>query len=443
MFRLHDRTRRRVCIAAFVLLGAIPSLLVGGWCVNRHLPGCARSEADALAGQLGLAVKLAGVRHLRPGAVLYEGIELVDPDSGRTLFRSRFLEVTREKRIDEQGQRRAALCVIASQPEIEAADVDTAWRWLQRLLERQPGRCETELHFSAAEVTLRTPDRSQTLADVAALLESAPDKTQVQVDFRLAGDETREPAGIRIVRSRGESPPTTHFELATGDGELPCSVLAVAVRELRSLGQRCRFRGQIWADETPHGWDADVSGELADLDLDRLVTDRFPHRLNGIAKATIASARFRRGRLEEGCAALTARDGEVSRSLLEAAIKHLGLTAGAEPVADADRIAYRELAMSVTLDGGGLRLRGRCVSAEPGTILSDGRTRILGEPPQDCQPVAALVQTLVPQRAIQVPATRQTDWFLQHLPISDVVSLPGEERIPTATRVRLNDKWLR
>jgi hypothetical protein len=430
-------------MAAFVLFGAIPSLLVGGWCIDRHFPGCARSEADALAVQLGLAVKLADVRHLRPGAVLYEGIELADPESGRTVFRSRFLEVTRAKRIDERGEPRATVCVIASQPEIEAADVDTAWRWLQRLLQRQPGRFETDVQFSAGEVTLRAGERSQTLADVAALLENAADKTQAQIDFRLAGDESREPAGIRIVRNRGESPPSTRFELSTGDGELPCSLLAVAMRELKSLGERCRFRGQVWADETPDGWDADLSGDLVDLDLDRLVTDRFPHRLSGIAKATIASARFRRGRLEEGCAALVAKDGEVSRSLLAAAVEHLRLTAGAGPVADTDRIGYRELAMSVTLDAGGMRLRGRCTTAEPGTILSDGRTRILGEPSRDCQPVAALVQTLVPQRALQVPASRQTDWLLQHLQISDVASLPREDRTPRVTGVRLNDKWQR
>jgi hypothetical protein len=71
MFQIHDRTRRRICVAAFVVLGAIPSLLVGGWCIDRHLPGCAHAEADVLGRQLGLAVKLEAVRHLRPGVVLY------------------------------------------------------------------------------------------------------------------------------------------------------------------------------------------------------------------------------------------------------------------------------------------------------------------------------------------------------------------------------------
>ena len=103
MFQLHDRTRRRLCLAAFVCVGAIPSLLVGGWCVARHLPGRAQAEADALGRQLGLVVKLEAVKHLRPGAMLYEGIELADPETGQTdlpqpLPRSRLAAADRRAR---------------------------------------------------------------------------------------------------------------------------------------------------------------------------------------------------------------------------------------------------------------------------------------------------------------------------------------------------------
>ena len=77
--------------------------------------------------------------------------------------------------------------------------------------------------------------------------------------------------------------------------------------------------------------------------------------------------------------------------------------------------------MSFALDASGLRLRGLCTTAEPHTILSDGRNRLLGEPTHERQPVAALVQTLAPSNALQVPVSRQTDWLLSHLPISNVM----------------------
>ena len=41
--------------------------------------------------------------------------------------------------------------------------------------------------------------------------------------------------------------------------------------------------------------------------------------------------------------------------------------------------------------------------------------------------MAALVQTLVPQSAVQVPASRQTDWLLRHLPVPEVIPPPGAE----------------
>jgi hypothetical protein len=441
MFQLHDKTRRRIALAAFGLAGVLPLLLVGAWCLERHLPGCALAEADALGRQLGLVVKLEGARHLRPGVVLYEGIELADPDTGRTILRSRCLEVAWQQQVNSLGKRRPTLAVIATQPEVETAAIDLAWRWMQRLMERSPGRLESNVRLSADAVTLRADDRSQTMTDVAGLLEMLPDKTNVQIDFRLVGADTPEPAAIRIVRNRATSPPESRFELSTGDGELPCSVLALAVSELKPLGPRCRFRGQVWANESPDGWEGEVAGQLVELDLGTLITDHFPHRLSGIGEATINSAHFRGGRLEECSGMLAAKRGTISRSLMEAARAYLGLVPGAEPLPSDERIPYQELAMSVVLDANGLRLRGLCTTAEQGTVLSDGRNRLLGEPMRGAQPMAAFVQTLVPQSVVQVPASRQTDWLLRHLQVPYVV--PPSDAIPPTARVHLPDEWRR
>jgi hypothetical protein len=442
MFQLHDKTRRRIALSAFVSAGVLPLLLTAGWCIDRHLPGCAQAEADALGRQLGLVVKLEAVRHLRPGVALYEGIELADPETGQTILRSRCLEVAWRRRADSQGQLRPTLCVIASQPEIETATIDVAWRWLQRLLENPPDRLLANVRVSADAVTLRAEGRSQTMSEVAALLEPQPGRSSAQIDFRLVGAQAPEPAWIRVVRSREVSPPASRFELSTGDGELPCSVLALAVDELKSLGPRCRFHGQIWASETPDGWEGEVAGQLAELDLGSLIGEHFPHRLSGVGRATIASARFHRGRLEECCGVIAAERGTISRSLLKATDERLGLVLGPAPIPPGDRVPYEELAMSIVLDANGLRLRGMCGTAEPGTILSDGRNRLLGEPPRGSQPVAALVQALVPQSVVQVPACRQADWLLHHLPVPDAIPPGGEATLPTA-RAHLPDDWQR
>jgi hypothetical protein len=341
--------------------------------------------------------------------------------------------------------------ITASQPEVEAASLDRIWKCLQRALESSPEQLDADLQLSAAELTLCAAEGSQTLTDVEGLMETLSAGTHAQLHFRLVGTNTPEPARLRLVRNRQVSPPEGGFELYTGGGELPCNVLAMGLPELKPLGPRCRFRGYIWANETPDGWDGEVTGQLVGLDLGSLITDHFPHRISGIGEATIQRARFSHGRLEEGSGILAVGPGMIDRSLLAAAVNRLGLVVASDllPLTPAEgrdeggRLSYDQLALSFTLDAQGLRLHGRCNTAEPGTILSGARGPMLGESPQEPQPVVALVQTLVPQSAVQVPASHQTDWLLRHLPMPDVVPLPGYESVPPTARLRVPDTWRR
>jgi hypothetical protein len=49
----------------------------------------------------------------------------------------------------------------------------------------------------------------------------------------------------------------------------------------------------------------------------------------------------------------------------------------------------------------------------------------------------------VPQSAVQVPASRQTDWLLHHLPVPVVLPPPGAEAVPPIARAHLPDEWKR
>lgn len=437
MFQLHDLTRRRVCVVAFLVLGLLPTLLAGGWCMSRYAPGYLQAEARELSGQLGLNVKLGGLQRLRPGTVLYERFEATDPELGKTVFRCRFLEVARQQQTDEQGQRRSVLAMKASQPEVEAASLGRIWQCLARTLEGSRGPLEADVQLSASELTLRAADNSQTLTDVEGVVENLPGGTHAQLHFRLAGADTPEPALIRVVRNRQVSPPASGFELYTGDGQLPCNVLAMGLGELKSLGPRCCFGGRIWGNETPDGWQGEVAGELVELDLGRLVSENFPHRLTGVANVTNLSARFCRGRLEEGSAIVVAGEGTIGRSLMTSAVECLGLTPGPERLPDDEIVPYKELAFLATLDAQGLRLGGRCTTPER-AVLSDGRHCLLGESLEQSVPAVALMRMLVPQSVVQVPASRQTDRLLNVLPVPDVIPPAGADAIPPHARV-----WVR
>jgi hypothetical protein len=441
MFQLHDTTRRRIGLGGFVLFGILPALVIGVWCAMRHAPAHVRAEAREIGQKLGLDVKIAGLQHLRPGVVLYEGLEAADPETGLMIFRCRLLEVSSGRQTDTQGQSRPTLVLTAAQPEVEAAAMHRIGKWLEWTLQGFSGPLESDVQFSATELTIRAAkgaQDSQTLADVKGAVESLSGGMHARLDFRLAGAETPEPAYIHVTRNRQVSPPASGFELYTGDGEMPCNVLAAGMAEWKPLGSRCRFRGRIWANETPGGWDGEINGQLLDLDLGELITDHFPHRLSGTGAATIQSARFRGGRLVEGAALVTVGPGVIDRSLAASAVERLGLTAAGDLSSAGRNIPFDQLAFLATIDARGLQLQGRCAAGEKGAILQHNGRCLLGEPRQPAS-IAALVRTLAPDSMIQVPASRQTDWLLDHLPLLDAIPPAETESVAPNARVRIHD----
>ncbi len=437
MFQLYDQTRRRMCIASFLALGVLPTVLVAAWCIGRHLPGRVEAEAQSLSWRLGLAVRLHDVQHLRPGSVLYEGVEIADPETGQILLRSTQLKVT-SAAPDQRGGNRPRLAMVAAQPEIDAAGLARLWQSLQRLLEGNSGRLDADWQVAATNLTLHAAD-AQTFTDVEGSLETLPAGRSAQVRFHLAGSDAPQPFRIRAVRNRQTSPPATELDLDTAGSELPCNVLAMGLSECKVLGPRCRFRGGLWAKETAEGWEGEIAGQLTGMDFDRLVTDHFPHRLSGSGDLAIQSLRFRRGRIEQASVMLSAGPGTIDRSLIDAAVERCQLTATTELARAPERVAYEQLAFLLTLDGEGATIQGCCRPGEPGTILTGAHGRMLGEPPRQPQSVVALVQMLVPQNELQVPASRQTDWLLRHLPVAQIVPPAGSDAVAPHVTVRLRD----
>jgi hypothetical protein len=427
MFRLHDKTRRRFCLAGFFLFCVAPTLGAAAWCAMRHMPWTAVEEAKALGRQLGLEVRLAGLKNLRPGVVLYEDFELADPETGQCLFHSRQLEVQWTTTTDGSGGGKPAIALIASQPEIESAGLRQLGSLLQRAMQGQTGRPAADLKVSAKELTLRAGTNSQTFTGVEGCLDNPPGGVQAIVSFRIPGIDMPEPIKIRAVRNRQTSPPASGFELSTGDGCLPCDLLAAGLPELGELGSRCRFRGYIYANQDSgrqgiDKWSGEVIGQLLGVDLDRLVTDHFPHKLSGAADVTIQSARFSHGRLEQATSTILAGPGVVSRSLLQATVKHLQFKSGADLDLLGDQVPYDRMALDLFMDGQGLRIAGQCASANSGIVMTDRRLCLLAAPDARSRPVAAFIQTLVPESMVQVPATDQTDWLVAHLPLPPAVA---------------------
>ncbi len=427
---MHDRTKRLACRAGFLALCVLPTATVWAWTSSWQGAAHRAAVAAQLSQNLGLRVTLADVAYPKPGLTLLEGLQLADPETGLPLVQMRFLEAG-------GGENTAAL--VASQPEIDAAQLARLWSVVDARL-RESVDSQPLVRLAASEVTLHLPDGSQTLTEFLGQLDTRSSSTErvVSINLRLAGAAAADPIRIRYARCVADAAlptshrplPTAHYrvatlaELHTGGEAVPVWLLAGPLGVAHHLGPHARFRGSIWATETPDGWEGELSGQFVDVDMQSLVSEQFPHRLSGPAEITIQNARIHRGRLEEASGMLTAGPGVISRSLLSAAAENLHWTAGDAAAKVATLEQYEQLALRFTIDAGGLTVRGQCPGAV-GAILTSRDGVLLRESGAAAVPVVALLRTLVPQSEVQAPATRESSWLIGRLPVPEVMPPTG------------------
>ena len=440
MFQLYDSTRRRITLALFFLMGLLPTAGLLAWGLVWQSPWYVRYEEERLGWQLGLTVLLDDVRHPRPGEMIYEGVQLANPETGKTLFRCQTIEMVYDA-IEEKGP---ALTVTAWQPEIEVARLDEVATLVERVLARRTGWAESRMAFSSARVTLQGPS-PQTLLDMEGKLEPHPTGVLSELSFRVSGVAMSKPIRLRIARNRQVQPPATGFDLDTGDAPLPCSALALGADAARWLGPKSKFCGTVWANYSPEGWNGELVGQFTGIDLQKLVSDQFPHRLTGTAQVVVHSARFSQGRLLELAGYIEGGPGVIGRSLVDAAVASVALIdapknrQGNERGPTSDRLEafeYNRLSLAFRLDNRGLLLGGTPERNGWATVLDSHAAWLLVKPDVTPMPLCALLQMLVPGAELQVPASRQTGWLLHCLPVAEATSLRTAAEPPSPNRVQ-------
>ncbi len=441
MFDLHDNTRRWVCRTGFFALALVPTLSVLAWTASHYLPGVVEHHQQQLSNRLGLQVEIASVSHPRPGQTLYESLRLVDPDSDRVVFQCRTLEI---------GDQDNNLVLVASEPEMNVAGLAHVWRLIANKLRTLSLDKRPTLRFFAQQLTLHGKDQAQTITDLMGQIApvtrspagetAASDANDVQATLRyhVAGTTSSQPAWITVGRKVSGGTAVTHLNLNTQETQLPLALLRSLLPAVANLGEEALFRGSIWAEETSAGWRGELAGELTHIDLNRLVTENFPHKLSGTATVTIDDARFEQGRLLRATGTLAAGPGVVETSLLASASQWLGLKSA--PLGDRHLIRYDRLAARFQVDAGSLRIQPDRSHLGDGAIISAAHGPLLRQESNQPQPLLGLVRMLVPQSEVHVPATRETDWLLGHLPLPKVVEPGGDRSALPRGRLRFDDR---
>lgn len=425
MFPLHDRTRRRIALAAFGALCALPTLLVVLWGLSRQMPWHTAVEARRLEGVLGLRVRVDRAWNVRPGVWRYEGLSLYDPESGRSLLRCPRLDASYT---GPRSNAPATLAIHAHGPVADEWAAASLYQLLSRAMQGQIGPGPIDVQWTADELIFGEGDRVVRLAEISGGTRSQPAGSRAQLRFRTVDNAGAEPAHIEIYRNPQVSPPTLEVKIYTGASPLPCRLLATGLPALQPLGPDSRFRGYVRANQTPHGWRGELTGHFGDVDVGQLVRERFAQPLTGSGQVTVEHARFDKGRIEQAWGSVALGPGTIGRRLLTAAIEQWSLIQSNLPPAYDDPLPYRHLAAKWRVDADGLRIEGRCASASAGTLLAGTGAWQVSAPVVQPLPVAALVRALVPDKPPDVPATAEAAWLLRHLPLPESAPSAADRR---------------
>ncbi len=290
--------------------------------------------------------------------------------------------------------------------------------------------------MAAGELTLHWLGGAQTFVNCNAQFESTADGATADATLGLANSNAVQPIRFQWRRLSVTGEPVANLKLQADGAALPLPLLAALAGRENHCGPHSTLEGTLTAMETPDGWQAELVGQLKNVDLHWVVSEQFPHQLSGNAELNMKHAVVHAGRLEELEGTIHAGPGTVSRSLLAAAVASLGLQSDEldKPHTRASQaISYEELAAVFTCNGSGLSLHGACAN-QPGVIMRGTNNVLLADSNRGPVPVVALVKMLVPDSRVQVPATRQTDWLLNLLPIPDIV--PGDPQAVPQARFR-------
>ena len=421
-----------ICRLGFVLCCVLPTLAMCLWIAGQSSASPAGNVPSAWAtipsSCLGLVVECDGGSQGDGGVLRLESVRLLDPETRAILVRAASVDA----HPSAAGWQLAARGAV-----IDAGHLPRLFALLHQPLLGSPSADTPSGTIQGRDVVLRAAEATHTFSSVVARLGADPAGPQATIELTPSNAQPNTPPmRLAIVRDRSGASPVTRWQLDTARQALPCALVGSVLPEAARLGIAAEFTGLVSVSLEPDGLTGELTGTLEGVDLDAVVTERFPHQLSGLARVNVESARLEHGKLTDLRGHFTAVHGAVSPSLVAAAVDHLRLApAGDLPVEGAAPIAYQQLSFGFALDGRWLRLT--ATAPESASVLTGERGPLLAVTPGHAVPAIGLLRALLPGNEYQVPATRQTDALVGLLPVPDLLPARTASRIThTPTRLR-------
>jgi hypothetical protein len=409
MFPLRDRTRRWICRTIFIIVGVVPTVSIIACCAAMNSPTHIADVREQFANVVGLDLHFEKFSRPRPGAVLLDGLELADPETGESLAHIRQLEM-----------RSDASCPVwlISQADINAAKIDWLLALVRKRLQLGIDRHDPALRVSVTELTFRSPDGAQTFVDGNFQFGSVETGRSFAAVMRSASVPAAAPIQLHVVRSLDASGALgTIVDFDCAETPLPCSLLSTLADLENHLGSKSTWSGTMKLSVTARRWRGEFKGKLNEVDLQAAVNNQISPQMNGWAEIDINHMVLQNGRIESCDGSLQCRDGSVSGSLVLAAKEFMKLRPATFSGPMEQLFAFNELHFNFSIDPTGLSVLGRCGNNDSDIIMRSQNGIMLANSSRVRVSTAALVNMLVPDSRLLLPATRQARWLAEILPM--------------------------
>lgn len=408
---MSRQTRIAICRTLFLAVCLLPLVGTISYAAWQRWTTDDSQASQRIVGRLGFDAEVQQLRHSRPGVTTAESCKLFDPETNKLVAHCDDVQIT-------TGSGGCAIAIRSAY--VPHQQIMSLWSALHDRLLRHSRDLNQPLIVAIDRIACRDQEGEVELGGFRLECHRTEHGSHAQVSFRPDDHEPHQRSvRISMLRDLRVDPPATRIDVQSPDKSLDCSLIAGSPRWLRQVGSAVRFQGHAWLESHNGTWQAELTGRIHGVQLDRVVDDRFPFELTGNAALDIEQAVFQRGRVVVLEGRLTAGPGVVSRQLL-AAQQVLGMRAAANrSTPDADVLEYDSLAMMFHLSSEGIMVRGLCEPRADGVVMTHGSAPILIDGGSNRYAVDRIITALTGVTASQAIFTEAGEALWRVLPLTE------------------------
>jgi hypothetical protein len=400
MFSLHERTQRKVCRTAFVLVCAVPTFMTLCWVLYFHRSWHEQDWQHSLENELHVRVEIEQVSAPRPQERRIREVQLADLQSKKPLIKINELSIVGTGSFTAQQ-----IAVHCSQIEqlAQAAQV-----WLA-------GESFQHSSWQVDHLNLMStggpPWELENLRCETNVLSNGSRQFSLQANL---GDDV-----VRFLLERNREG-RVRATLDTGQASLPAWLLADVIPGA-SRWRQATFTGVLELVRQNSSVAGEFRGQVLSIDTQAWIGN---DQLQTIADLQFDKLHWRDGRVEVIQGTLAAEKGQISNALLLTLKNKLRCPQPIEPPADADAQFqdFDQFGCRFHINTEGFTVSGSFPhETQWAMMLRDGRPLVM-QPAYSRLPLAFLIESVCTPSGFSVPATREATSLAEKLPLPEAES---------------------